>query len=59
MLKDFIVVFHVFKKWSRDMEDKKDQIRFLKIKTVLSKIKGPLDGISNRLDTAEEKISHL
>lgn len=41
------------------MEDKKDQIRFLKIKTVISKIKGPLDGISNRLDTAEEKISHL
>lgn len=37
------------------MEDKKNQIRFVKIKTVIPKIKGPLDEISDRLDIAKEK----
>lgn len=41
------------------MEDKKNQIRFLKIRTVISKIKVPLYGISNRLDITEEKISRF
>lgn len=41
------------------MEDKKNQIRFLKIRTVISKIKGSLYGISNRLDITEEKISQF
>ena len=45
-----IIILCKFKKLSRDMGD-----IFKKMKTAMSKMKTTVDGINDRLDTAEEK----
>ena len=55
-----ITVFHRFKKLSRDMNNiEKTQILLLEMKTTMCKMKNTLDGISDRLDIAEEMIGKL
>lgn len=47
----FITVFHVFKKFSRDMGDRKNnKIKLLNKKTTMYENKNTLDGINIRLD---------
>lgn len=41
------------------MEDKKDSIEFLEVKTAMSKMKQYAAGINGKLDLVKEKISEL
>lgn len=59
-IKTIIIVFHIFQKLSRDIEDiKKTQNEFSEVKTTVPEVKNTMNTTNSNLDTAEKKISKL
>lgn len=54
-----MIIFHVFKNLSRDMEDIKTQIKLLEMAMAMSELKNPPYTVNSKLDMAKEKISEL